>query len=308
MSRQSRSRKAIAKTIPALLGLSITSRAVPSSAGDIHVLHRPAQSVPAGDIVFIHGGGFDCAASSWTNQFAAFDDWNVWAIDLPGFGLSASAKPADTALQMAQIVSQVLDELAICHPVVVGHSMGGEVTINLAFFERVHLRAMVLVGAAGLTPRWGNPLVNLAMWMLTRLPHTVGGRLWQAAHRLAAGAMRWVVHDPRRISSTARQIYLFNAALTLSGYADYRYTRNSLAPFSMTNCLLDRLEQISCPVLLLHGDHDRVVDPQDSTTAAAHIPDTRLVLHPDSGHWLQAEYPEDFNDDLAAFLARISAK
>ena len=55
--------------------------------------------------------------------------------------------------------------------------------------------------------------------------------------------------------------------------------------------LAGQLGAIGCPVLLLSGEHDRLVPPADVRTAAARISHARFTLVAGTGHWLPRDAP-----------------
>jgi pimeloyl-ACP methyl ester carboxylesterase len=65
----------------------------------------------------------------------------------------------------------------------------------------------------------------------------------------------------------------------------------------------DRLEEISCPALLLWGEKDMLVPVADADEFERRIPDARKVLLEDTGHAPQLERATEFNRELLAFLA-----
>jgi proline iminopeptidase len=67
--------------------------------------------------------------------------------------------------------------------------------------------------------------------------------------------------------------------------------------------LTHRLDQISCPALVLVGRHDWVCGPVWAQVIADHIPDARLHIFEDSGHIPQYEEPESFVAVIDEWLA-----
>ncbi len=80
-------------------------------------------------LVFLHGFGED--QRMWQGYIQAFENYQVITIDLPGFGQSVVI-PNSTISIMAEVVKTVLDQEAIDHCILIGHSMGGYVTLNFA--------------------------------------------------------------------------------------------------------------------------------------------------------------------------------
>jgi pimeloyl-ACP methyl ester carboxylesterase len=66
---------------------------------------------------------------------------------------------------------------------------------------------------------------------------------------------------------------------------------------------IDRLPQVTAPVLVLHGDEDRITLPRYNRRVAAAIPGAQLVEVPRAGHLAFLEQPAGVNAAIADFLA-----
>jgi 3-oxoadipate enol-lactonase len=64
----------------------------------------------------------------------------------------------------------------------------------------------------------------------------------------------------------------------------------------------DRLGTILAPTLVIAGDGDRLVPPENSRRIAGRIPGAKFVLLPGAPHRLFAENAEEFNREVTAFL------
>ena len=62
------------------------------------------------------------------------------------------------------------------------------------------------------------------------------------------------------------------------------------------------LPLITAPTLILWGDKDDIFLWEDQQTLDMGIPDSTLLVYPDTGHGLHWEHPERFTADLAAFI------
>lgn len=69
-----------------------------------------------------------------------------------------------------------------------------------------------------------------------------------------------------------------------------------------------RLPAISCPVLILHGTEDRMVDVANAERMAALIPDAQLALLDGAGHVYHSEQPEAADAAVLAFLGRVEGR
>jgi len=84
-----------------------------------------------------------------------------------------------------------------------------------------------------------------------------------------------------------------------------------LAQFEAANSFLDAgapVEEIAAPVLVVHGDADRVVPVSNGHLLARRIPGAELALFPGCGHVVQLEAPEEFNRLVDAFLERVEGQ
>ncbi|MDQ5852497.1 MAG: 2-succinyl-6-hydroxy-2,4-cyclohexadiene-1-carboxylate synthase [Chloroflexota bacterium] len=88
----------------------------------------------AGDpaVLFVHG--FMGSSEDWQDTIATLDGrYRCLAVDLPGHGDSVGLLPeAYTTEGAVRVVLDLLDELDIGHPAVVGYSMGGRLALYLA--------------------------------------------------------------------------------------------------------------------------------------------------------------------------------
>ena len=82
-------------------------------------------------IVFIHG--WSCDNSYWSEQVDFYkNDYNVVAIDLGGHGASGNERDEWTIYSFAQDVIRVLESIEYQELILVGHSMGSMVVIDVA--------------------------------------------------------------------------------------------------------------------------------------------------------------------------------
>ena len=100
----------------------------------------------AGDppLVFVHGLG--CHRGFWTAQLTHFAaSHRVLAVDLRGHGDSDAPRQRYTIAAFADDLAWMCAELDVARPVVVGHSLGGLVALELGASYPGQLRAAVLI-------------------------------------------------------------------------------------------------------------------------------------------------------------------
>lgn len=82
-------------------------------------------------LLFVHGWCID--QSYWSNQFDQFcSDYQVVSLDLPGFGMSGKNREGWTIEEYAKDIESVINQLKLTNVVLVGHSMGGDIILEVA--------------------------------------------------------------------------------------------------------------------------------------------------------------------------------
>jgi len=65
--------------------------------------------------------------------------------------------------------------------------------------------------------------------------------------------------------------------------------------------LMERLAEITYPVLIVGATGDQLVNPEDLREMQRHLPDARLNLHDGTGHMIPLEAPQALAADILAF-------
>jgi pimeloyl-ACP methyl ester carboxylesterase len=194
--------------------------------------------------------------------------YTVAAFDLPGFGQSSLPPSTWGSADYARLTLKIMDRLQMDRPHLIGHSFGGQVSIQLAATSPERVGKLVLVGSAGIRTRPA---------LATRLKRTAA-RLgkWLAAHGGWIGErLRAAIY--RRVQS--------------QDYADAGPLRPTLVRV-IAEDLTRLLPLIQSPTLLVWGAHDRDVPLAAAQVMARQIPNTRLVVFENSGHF---PYLDDFD-------------
>ena len=255
-------------------------------------------------ILLIHGGGTDNSTISWFNVFTDLDgEGRMIAVDLPGFGRTSGIEPVGGGDALADFVARAAKALDVTRAVVMGVSMGGDVALNLALRHPHLVDALVLIAPGGLVPVFRNRPTQLAAWLMAKLPDALLEPVTRWANKHVEAALAAMVKDPGTLPAPAVEEFVREAQRPRAGMAYGRYNQASLGPWRMRNNLLPKVAEIRVPTLLFHGQDDPLVDPAGSRRASELMPDARLALVPDCGHWAHLEAPARFNHEVRAFLA-----
>ena len=115
-------------------------------------------------VIFVHGlGGF---AESWRHNVRPLANRaTVYSVDLPGFGDSAKPRTHYRLGYFANALRGFMDALGLAQASLVGHSLGGAVSITLALMHPSRVERLALVGAivpgCSYRPSWIYRLVAL---------------------------------------------------------------------------------------------------------------------------------------------------
>ena len=240
-------------------------------------------------LLFIHGLGGSRA--DWELQIPAMTPhFRVITPDLRGHGLSA--KPvgpyrielfaADVAALLCRIEAQPVH--------VVGMSLGGAVAQQLTLDAPEMVRSLVLVNTAArfMSAGWRKRLMGVRRFASTYL-----------------GGMQPVAEDvAQQLFPRLEQAALRSEAVQRLTANDPRTYRDSLLAVARFNAE-ERVPSITCPTLVISGDHDYVVPTAAKKHLAEQIPNSRLVMIPNSGHATPMDQAEAFNAVILEFLLGV---
>ena len=207
----------------------------------------------------------------------------VLALDLRGHGASTLGAERPGTARLAADLREVLEALDLRDAVLVGHSLGGYLSLAVAAAHRDavrgRIRRIVLVGATATMRRPRELAVLLGN----------GSPLTPALQR-----------HPRRGRMVMRLLG-FGVRPSLAAVDDVRLrwsrcpmqTRVAFALSLAGDSLVGRLGQVDVPVLAVHGTHDRITPARRSTLIARRVPHgaSRCVEGP--GHALPRERPAE---------------
>jgi pimeloyl-ACP methyl ester carboxylesterase len=271
-----------------------------------------------GTLVLTHG--YCLTESVWHYQKRDLADaFGLVTWDLPGHGHSPGVAPGRLSLEFcADALARVIDEASQGNIVLVGHSLGGVIT--LAYLARHRDTAAERIHGAVLV---STPMTHLA--------RAVAGR-WPGAaleSRALGRALQFAVESDLAERVLGREIGRRDLSLSYRvvrwGFgrepspSQVLFVRDSIASVRpdvrgethrvMSDAdVASLLPQVSVPTLVVIGGRDRLVDPDESRMLADLLPRGRAVTFPDAGHAAFLEEHERFNAEVRRFAARRLAE
>jgi pimeloyl-ACP methyl ester carboxylesterase len=265
--------------------------------GDVSFVYRRfgnAQTVAPALVMLQHfRGNLDNWDPALVDRLA--HDREVIVVDNRGVGGSTGVVP-ENVTAMARDALAFIDALGLQQIDLLGFSLGGYVAQELVLLRPRLVRRVVLAGTApqggpGLH-RWSEDVYALATADEPTAEHLLGLFFTGSDESRAKGMesigrlyQREVDRDEATDLAT-RDAQL--AAITAWGIPD--------------ESKLNRLAGITQPTLVANGDNDTMMHTQNSHLLAERLPNAQLRIYPDAGHGFLDQYPEQFADDVHAFL------
>src|SRR5208283_4342007 len=239
--------------------------------------------------------GFGMSGAGWIPSLPFFNGFKCIYFDNRGTGLSDKPEGIYTVEGMADDASNLIRALGIEKAKVFGVSMGGMIAQELTLRHPDQVAKVVLgcTMAGGPTAKMAAPEVAMKLVEGTKLMATnpeqgldtimplLYPEEFAKAHpeikQLMLAGMRMMPPTPSdAVDRTIAGIMTFNAS--------------------------DRLDQIKCPVLIVHGDQDLLIPPENAHLIKNRIPQAEVFMIPNAGHAFQAADPIGIHQRIAQFL------
>jgi pimeloyl-ACP methyl ester carboxylesterase len=252
-------------------------------------------------LVMVHGLGGSLV--NWAALAPLLTDTcRVLALDLVGFGHTQAGTHSTSITANQAMLQRFLREVAAGPAMLVGNSMGGMITIIEAARHPEMVKALVLIDPAlpatvGAPP---DPLVtaSFGMYAVPRLGRAMlkARRRVRSPEQLAMDVLHLCCVDAARVPADVLEQHL-QMARARCEYPDIdehflHAARSLMGMLARRSSYLATMKAIQAPVLLLHGEKDRLVRIGASRAVAAANPSWRLEVAPDVGHVPQLEAPQ----------------
>ena len=202
-------------------------------------------------------------------------------------GVGQSDKPAGpyTAQMLAADTVGLLDALGIEKAIIMGHSMGGFIAQALAldFPQRVDKLILCSTNFGG--PHH-IPVTAEAMKVLTDVSSDPLTRFRNGL--IVSTAPGWAEKNPEIIQTWIE----WRVANPIEPAPYQAQLTIGLGLLSEAVAFENKLHRLNVPTLILFGEHDKVVPPENASLLAKQIASSNVVTFPDAGHFFPIEIPE----------------
>jgi len=239
-------------------------------------------------------GGFGMVKEGWAAQVADLEEhFQVITFDNRGVGESTVPSESFTIDDMAADVVGLLDHLGIDEALVFGTSMGGLITQALVLDYPDRVRKAVL----GCTSHGGRHAVQPEPEVMEALASiAIPG---MSPEEVARKRLPLIFSD-RFLREEPEQVEAF-LAHSIQYQPPPQGAAGQMKALSFFN-VKRRLGEIQCPVLVMTGDEDRMMPPENATLLVEGIPGADLYVVRGCGHSFFLERPDEVNRVLINFF------
>jgi pimeloyl-ACP methyl ester carboxylesterase len=247
---------------------------------NIYYTHHQGGSSSRPPVILIHGAGSNHL--SWPAEIRRLRDFNVYTIDLPGHGKSKGTAHHHVIGYQSAIIDFIA-QLGRDRAILVGHSLGAAIGLQLATDHPQHVTGLVCISAAAffqLDPSLvdlfrNSPVQKSALKLLENY--------FAPQH----GKSQWHSHLIKSLPGTRNSLW----------YADLR----AVEQFDLRN----KLSEITTPTLVLSGSEDPLVAFSAAAHLARQLPNARFIGFPKHGHMLMLEDPEGVANEIHDFCLNL---
>ena len=252
--------------------------------------------------------GLVCNLAHWKFQIPYFDNLGYPVIyhDYRFHFQSSSSKNIDD-LNFKSISNDIYELMKHCkvtNPVMLGHSMGVNTTLEFANLHPNILKGMVLISGTVLPPQdimfdtnWMDIIQPILETLLEKYP-AIFNTLWKTGHK-----------NP--IANHAIHRGGFNTEKVPKDFVTYYLKKiGELSPeifFQLLNemkkqNITSKLDKIKTPTLVMSGDLDQVIPSYLQKILTDNLPESEMYIIKDGSHVPQADFPETVNERIDIFL------
>jgi 4,5:9,10-diseco-3-hydroxy-5,9,17-trioxoandrosta-1(10),2-diene-4-oate hydrolase len=255
-------------------------------------------------VVMLHGGGPGASGvSNYSRNIDALaQHFRVIVPDMPGYGRSVKGvDQADPFGYLADMIRGLLDELGIDTAHLIGNSYGGAAALRLALDTPHRVDKLVLMGPGGIGTTRGVPTAGLKSLL------SYYGGDGPSRETLETFIRTYLVYDGASVPDELIDLR-YRASIDPDVVADPPLRRPSgpRALWRMDLTRDSRLKTLQTPTLVLWGRDDKVNRPAGGPMLLNTMPNAELVMTSHTGHWMQWERAEFFNQLVTEFLSAES--
>lgn len=266
----------------------------------MHYRDQGVQSADAPTLLLIHG--FSASLHTWEAWVDALEDeYRLVSLDLPGHGLTRAPAGYQASIEAYRdIIAEFVRARGLSRFALAGSSMGGNTSWEYALAHPDEVQALILVGASG----WEDTRVEAseepAIFQILRNP-VLGPLMRDLDNRaLIRQGLQASFYDPNLVDDA--MVDRYSELARAPGHRDI-LLQMTLGFRARNHATAERLAPLArMPVLILHGDTDRLVPTAHGRQFHDAIPGSVLHIYENTGHLPQEETSARSAQDVREFL------
>jgi pimeloyl-ACP methyl ester carboxylesterase len=245
---------------------------------------------PGQAIVFLHG--WLMSPEMWQAPLSALSEKNrCLAVWQPGHGRTSAPEIPFTMDNWVEWLMEILDTQQIKNAVLVGHSMGGMLSLAAAVKHPDRIKGLVLVDTQDTA--WSKEQVDQWRQTVTMIAGNWGPGLAPNIAGFLLG-QKFITNNPGWIQKWVNEV----AAYDLKGQIPLGNAIAERRDYS------DKVHGIKVPTLVVHGGVDQAIHIDIGKAMASRIPGAEFVGIQGAAHCPPLESPCEFTDALVKFLEK----
>ncbi len=239
--------------------------------------------------------GYANSGALWYDQIPALsEEFKVIVPDNRGTGKSDKPSAGYTIGDMASDIAGIIRREGFESAHLVGISMGGMIALQAALDTPQVVKSLVL-GCSTCAGRKGFTRDPDVHELFKTLPEASDEE--NARRSVPALFSQGTIKDRPEVVERYLRVSLENRP----PYSTFALQMDAILKFDVCS----RLKEIDKPVLILHGERDRLIEPETAGYLAAQIPAAKVEMVPNLGHLFFMEEPSSFNEPVIRFLKSL---
>jgi len=236
-------------------------------------------------VMFVHGLG--ASAERWETVIPYFkENYRVIALDLPGFGLSDKPSIDYTIDFFVKTLSEFIIKLGIKNNVMIGSSLGGQITTEFAISEPQLINKMILVSPSGVV-NYSTPALDAYIAAaISPIQKNV-----MNAFSMMGGLNKEV--ESKTVTEFIQRLNMPNAKKAFL---------SAIMSNKESKITCEKLANVSVPSLVIWGDSDPVIPKENADLFFSCIKNCKFTEMKKCGHTPFVDEPEKFSKIILEFL------
>jgi len=236
-------------------------------------------------LVYLHGAG---GTPGWqTHHEDLSQKYTVYAPAQPGFNGTDRPDWVSTITDVAHFNLEMIQVLGLENYILMGSSMGGWLSAEMAAMDHRNLKALVIIDGAGIRPKTG----EIAEIFMVSATTRAGQRFFDTSQ---VPNYESLIQEP-----TQEQVLVEHSNREMA-------SRLCWKPYLHNPTLPHYLKKVTTPSLIVWGKQDAIIPVECGELYQQALPNASLKVIDQCGHSPQVEKSQEFNKVVTEFLSGLS--